>query len=118
MITRVRLHNREGLGFNKLHQTGGELGPNTLQFVARNAVPKAVTLSEIGQIESARAKDPMLQAIMSVVKSGFWHNAPPDVSISEPSRYEQVKEQLTCTDTVLLKSDGPCGTCYVAGTNC
>ena len=71
-------------------------------FVARNAVPKAVTLSVI---ESATAKDPMLQAAMSAVKSGCWHKAPPDVSLSELSRYEQVKEQLTCTDTVLLNSD-------------
>ena len=47
-----------------------------ISFVARNAVPKAVTLSEI---ESATAKDPMLQAAMSAVKSGCWHKAPPDV---------------------------------------
>ena len=73
-----------------------------ISFVARNAVPKAVTLSEI---EFATAKDPVLQAVMSVVKSGCWHKAPPDVSLSELSRYEQVKDQLTCTDTVLLKSD-------------
>ena len=73
-----------------------------ISFVARNAVPKAVTLSEI---ESGTAKDPVLQAVMSAVKSGCWHKAPPDVSLSELSRYEQVKEQLTCTDTVLLKSD-------------
>ena len=46
-----------------------------ISFVARNAIPKAVTLSEI---ESVAAKDSMLQA---------------------------VKEQLTCTDTVLSKSD-------------
>ena len=56
-----------------------------------------VTLCEI---ESATARDPMLQAVMSAVKS-----APPDVSLTQLSRYEQVKEQLTCTDTVLLKSD-------------
>ena len=37
-----------------------------IAFVARNAVLKAVTLSEI---ESATAKDPMLQAVMSAVKS-------------------------------------------------
>lgn len=73
-----------------------------ISFIAKNAVPKAVTLSEI---ESAVAKDPTLQAVMSAVKSGCWHKAPPNVSLSELSRYEQVKEQLTCTDTVLLKSD-------------
>ena len=72
-----------------------------ISFVARNAVPKA-TLCEI---ESATAKDPMLQAVKSAVESGCWHKAPSDVSLSELSRYEQVKEQLTCSDTVLLKSD-------------
>ena len=73
-----------------------------ISFVARNATPKAVTLSEI---ESATAKDSMLQAVMSAVKSGCWHKAFPNISLSKLSRYEQVKEQLTCSDTVLLKSD-------------
>ena len=73
-----------------------------IYFITRNAVPKAVTLSEI---ESATATDPVLQAVMSAMKSGCWHKAPPGVSLSKPSRYKQVKEQLTCTDTVLLKSD-------------
>ena len=31
MITRVPLRGREGLGSHKLHYTGAELGPNTLQ---------------------------------------------------------------------------------------
>ena len=44
-----------------------------ISLVARSATPKAVTLSEI---ESATAKDSMLQAVMSAVKSGCWHNAP------------------------------------------
>ena len=71
-------------------------------FVTKNAVPKAITLPEI---ESATAKDPTLQAVMSAVKSGCWYKAPPNVSLSELSRYERMKEQLTCIDTVLLKSD-------------
>ena len=71
-------------------------------YVARNAVPKAVTLTEI---ETAVAKDPTLQAVMSAVKSGIWHKAPDNVSLSELSRYEKMKEQLTCTETLLLKSD-------------
>ena len=37
-----------------------------ISFAARNAVPKAVALSE----ESGTATDPMLQSLMSVVKSG------------------------------------------------
>ena len=73
-----------------------------ISFVARNATPKAVTSFEI---ESATAKDSMLRAAMSAVKSGYWYKASPPISLSELSRYEQVKEQLTCTDTVLLKSD-------------
>ena len=36
-----------------------------ISFVAWNAAPKAVTLSEI---ESATAKDPVVQAVMSAVK--------------------------------------------------
>ena len=70
-----------------------------ISFVARNAVPKAVTLPEI---ESGRAKDPSLQAVMSAVKSGCWYKAPLYVSLSKLSRYEQVKEQLTCSDAVSL----------------
>ena len=73
-----------------------------IAFVAKNAVPKAVTLSEI---ESAVANDPTLQAVMSAVMSGCWHKAPPNVSLSELSRYEKVKEQLTCTESLLLKAD-------------
>ena len=73
-----------------------------ISFIARNAVLKAITLSEI---ETATAKDPMLQAVMSAVKSNCWYKASPDVSISELSCYAQVKDKLTCTDTVLLKSD-------------
>lgn len=42
---------------------------------------------------------------MSAVKSNCWHKAPPDVSLFELSCYLQVKNQLTCTGTVLLKSD-------------
>ena len=42
---------------------------------------------------------------MFVVKSSCWHEALPNISLSELSRYEQVKEQLSCNDTVLLKLD-------------
>ena len=73
-----------------------------VSFVAKNAVPKAITLPEI---KSATAKDPTLQAVMSAVKSGCWHKVSPNVSLSELLCYERVKEQLTCTDTVSLKSD-------------
>ena len=47
-----------------------------VSFVARSAVPKPITLSEI---ESAIAKDPIVQAVMSAIKSGCWHKPPPDV---------------------------------------
>jgi hypothetical protein len=63
-----------------------------IAFVAKNAVPKV-------------ANDPTLQAVMSAVRSGCWHKAPPNVSLSELSRYEKVKEQLTCTESLLLKED-------------
>ena len=41
-----------------------------VSFVARNAVPKAITMS---QIESATATDPVLQAVMSAIREGCWH---------------------------------------------
>ena len=56
-------------------------------------------------LESASAKDPVLQAVMSAIRTGCWHKAPFNLSLSELSRDDQLKEQLTCTDTVLLKSD-------------
>ena len=37
--------------------------------------------------------------------SGRWHQPPSDVSLAELSRYENVKNELTCIDTVLLKSN-------------
>ena len=83
-----------------------------ISFIARHAVPKAITLSEI---ETATAKDPILQAVMSAVKSNCWHKALPNVSLSELSRYAHVEDQLTCTDTALLKSDH-C-TCCIARAN-
>ena len=79
-----------------------KLNLRNTSLVARNAVPKAITLSDI---ESAIAKHPTFQAVMSAVKSGCWHKAPLDVSLSELSLYKQAKEQLTFTDTVVLKSD-------------
>ena len=42
-----------------------------ISFITRNAVPKAVTLSEV---ESATAMDPLLQAVISAMKSGCWCN--------------------------------------------
>ena len=59
----------------------------------------------MSEVESATATDPVLQAVISAMKSGCCHKVPPGVSLSELSRYKQVKDQLTCTHTVLLKSD-------------
>ena len=53
-----------------------------ISFAARNAIPKAVTLYEI---ESATAKDIILQAVMSAVKSGCWHKVPLEKSLSDLS---------------------------------
>lgn len=36
---------------------------------------------------------------------GIWHKASDIVSLLELSRYEKIKEQLTCIETLLLKSD-------------
>lgn len=59
----------------------------------------------LSEIEDATANGAMLQAVKSAVTSNCWQKVRPDVSLSELSRYVQVKDQLTCADTVLLKSD-------------
>ncbi len=71
-------------------------------YIVRNAVPKAMRLEEV---ESATASDPLLQAVMNAMRTGKWHNPEPSVSVAELSRFEQVKDQLTCTESVLLKSN-------------
>ena len=71
-------------------------------YIVRNAVPKTMTLNEV---KLATARDPVLQAVMTCIESGRWHNPPPDVSLADLSRYENVQNELTCTDTVLLKAN-------------
>ena len=71
-------------------------------FIARNAVPKAMTLNDV---EIATANDRVLQAVMLCMVSGRWHQPPSDVALAEQSRYENVNNELTCTVTVLLKSN-------------
>jgi transposase InsO family protein len=73
-----------------------------IAYIAHNAVPKAMTLSEI---EHATAQDPLLQATMEAMRTGHWYKPPPGVSIAELSRFERIKTELTCTDTLLLKSN-------------
>ena len=71
-------------------------------YIMRNAVPKAMTLKEV---ELATSQDRVLQAVMTCIMSGRWHLPPSNVSLAELSRYKNVKNELTCTDTVLLKSN-------------
>jgi len=71
-------------------------------YIMQNAIPKAMTLAEV---ESATARDPLLQSVMSSLKSQQWHQPSADVSLAELSRFELVKDELTCSDTVLLKSN-------------
>ena len=54
---------------------------------------------------TARIEDQVLQAVMFAVKSGNWHKPPQNVSLAELSRYENTKDDLTCSDTVILKSN-------------
>ena len=79
-----------------------------IYFVAKNAVPKAITLREI---ESATAEDLTIQAVMSAVGSGCWHRTSPSASLSEISRYEQVKEQLKSPGCSCLTSRENCWHC-------
>ena len=71
-------------------------------FIGRNAAPKAMTLNEV---EIATANGRVLLAVMLCMMSDRWHQPPSDVSLAELSRYENVKNGLTCTDTVFLKSN-------------
>ena len=48
-------------------------------FIARNAVPKAMTLNEV---EIATANDRVLQAVMLCMVYGRWHQPPSDVSLA------------------------------------
>lgn len=39
------------------------------------------------------------------LKSGKWHKQLSNVSLAELSRFENVQNELTCSDTVLLESN-------------
>ena len=73
-----------------------------IAYILQNAVPKAMTLEEI---EKATVQDELIQATMSALKTGKWHNPPTGVSLAEMRRMEIIKDELTCTDKVLLKSN-------------
>ena len=73
-----------------------------IAYILQNAVPKAMTLEEI---EEATVQDELIQATMLALKTGKWHNPPTGVSLAEMRRMEIIKDELTCTDMVLLKSN-------------
>ncbi len=82
----------------------GEDADNYVAFIATNAVPKAMSLEEINL---ATASDPLLQAVTSSLKSGKWYKPPSGVSLSELSRFEIIKSELTYIDEppLVLKSN-------------
>ena len=45
------------------------------------------------------------QAVMLSLKSGIWSKPTHNVSTSELSRLEKVKDELTCSDTIVLKAN-------------
>ena len=73
-----------------------------VSYVIKNAVPKAMTLTEV---ENATRQDSVLQAVMLSLKSGIWSKPTHNVSTSELSRFEKVKDELTCSDTIVLKAN-------------
>jgi hypothetical protein len=73
-----------------------------IAYIAKNAVPKALTLAEV---VSSTKTDALLQAVMDCLKSGSWDRSPPNVSVAELSRFKNIQDELTCSDTVLLKSN-------------
>ena len=79
---------------------------NTADYASRHPIgdPESrVYETEVEEDVAFVAKN-ALQAVISAVKSGIWHKAPETVSLSELSRYEKIKEHLTCTETLQLKS--------------
>lgn len=73
-----------------------------VSYIVTNAIPKAMTLQEV---ETATEKDPILQAVKTAVKTDQWYNPPENVSVADLSRYMQVKDELTVTNTVILKNN-------------
>ena len=60
--------------------------------IACNAVQKAMN-----EVEIATAIDRVLQAVVLCLVTNIWHQPPSAVSLAEQSRYENVKNELTCT---------------------
>ena len=75
-----------------------------VSYLVKNAVPKAMLLSEI---KSATESDLLMKAVISCLQTGRWHIPPPGVSLTELSRYENVKSELTYNSdhNILLKSN-------------
>ena len=70
-------------------------------YIISNAIPKALTLSEV---EKASHEDQTIQAILKAVQTNQWHMIPEVISRTELAKYENVKDQLTATDEILLKN--------------
>ena len=75
-----------------------------VSYLVKIAVPKAMSLSEI---KSATKSDLLMKAVISCLQTGRWYILPPGVSLTELSRYENVKSELTYNSdhNILLKSN-------------
>ena len=73
-----------------------------VNYIATNAVPKAMSLEEI---KSVTEVDPTLQAVKACLQSGKWHTAKelfPTANCDDLKSFEKLKSELTETSSGLL----------------
>ena len=79
---------------NTVHR-GRNIAEEYVHYIARNAVPKAMSLT---QLQQATSQDPVLQQVHQSVVSGNW------TKTKETHPYFCVKDELTATESLLLRS--------------
>ena len=76
-----------------------------VNFVAGNAIPKAMTLQEV---QEASDKDPTLHVLKGLIQSGRWHSlqtpdwVPTDANVVELRAYSKIRQELTVTASGLV----------------
>ena len=78
---------------NTVHR-GRNIAEEYVHYIARNAVPKAMSLT---QLQQATSQDPVLQQVHQSVVSGNW------TKTKETHPYFCVKDELTATESLLLR---------------
>jgi hypothetical protein len=71
-------------------------------YIVQNAIPKAMSLQEV---EEATASDPVLQSVKYALATNKWYSPQNGVSTAELSRYHKIKNELSATGTLILKTN-------------